>query len=78
MALCERGVERNRGWLEEEEDHVGKVTEFWDYDSPLETVLSFKYLGSLPMETDEDWPECIANIRKASKIWSRLDEITGQ
>ena len=57
---------------------MGKLTEVWAYDSPLETVSSFKYLGSLPMDTDEDWPEFIANIRKASKIWSRLDEITGQ
>ena len=37
------------------------------YDRPLEIVSSFKYLGRLLIETDEDWMAVIDNIWKARK-----------
>ena len=39
--------ERKRRHLEEEEAWDGAVMELWDYDRPLDTVLSFKYMGRL-------------------------------
>ena len=59
--------ERKRRHLEEEEAWDGAVMELWDYDRPLDTVLSFKYLGRLLTETDDDCPAVIANLWKARK-----------
>ena len=40
--------------MKDEEARTGKVTAFWAYDRPLETVLSFKYLGRLLTATNSD------------------------
>ena len=61
----------------EEEDRVGAMTEFQDYDGPLETVLLFKYLGRLLAATNNNWLDVIDNLRKARKSWSHLDWILG-
>ena len=51
---------------------------FRDYYRTLEIVLSFKYLGRLLRATNNDFPEVVVNLWKASKIWFGLDQILGQ
>ena len=63
--------------LAEEEDRLGTVTEFQDYDIPLEIVSSFKYMRRLLTATSNEWPVVIANLRKDRKSWSFLDHILG-
>ena len=45
------------------------------YREQLQTVPSFKYLGRILTEGDDDWPEVERNLGKASKIWGRLQRI---
>ena len=52
--------------------------EFQDYNRPLGTVTSFKYLRQVLTAADDDWPEVVGNPGKAWKIWSRLARILGQ
>ena len=66
-ALCAWREEMNRRHMVEEEDQAGLVTAIQDYDRPLEILSSFKYLGRLLIETDEDWMAVIDNIWKARK-----------
>ena len=54
------------------------VMEFWYYDRPMDTVFSFKYLGRLLTETDNDCLAVIKNIWKARKSWFCLDRILGR
>ena len=54
------------------------MTAFQAYGRPLETVLSFKYLGCPLIATDNDWPEIITNLQKARNIWARLSIILGR
>ena len=54
------------------------MTAFQAYGRPLETVLSFKYLGRPLTATDKDWPEIITNLQKARNIWARLSIILGR
>ena len=49
-----------------------------DYDWPLGKLPPFKYMGHFPKTTDHDWTSVIANLQKARKIWSRLDQILGR
>ena len=64
--------------MAEEEAWEGAVMELWYYDRPLDTVLSFKYLGRLLPETDDDCPAAIDNIWKARKSWFCLAWILGR
>ena len=48
------------------------MTAFQDYDRPLETVFSFKYLGCLLTATNDNLPDFTSNFQKASNIWSRV------
>ena len=68
--LCEKGAERNRSRMTEEEAWAGKMTVFRAYERPTETVLSFKYVWRLPKATDKNWLAVIANIWNFRKSWS--------
>ena len=35
----------------------------------------FKYLGRMLGRSDNNWPEFLRNIRKARKMWGRLDKL---
>ena len=54
------------------------MTAFQAYGRPLETVLSFKYLGLPLTATDNYWTEIITNLQKARNIWARLSIILGR
>ena len=77
-ALCERGVDQKMWRLAEEESQMGAAMAFQAYGRPLDTFLSFKYLGRLLTETDNDWAPVIENLQKARKIWDRLSRILGR
>ena len=77
-SLYAQGTESNRRSLAEDESRAGAVTGFRSYDSPLETVSSFKYLGRLLTATDDNRLAVISNLREARKIWYRLDRIFGK
>ena len=73
--MCRSGAERKRRQLEEAE--VREITEmaFEVYGEQLQTVPSFKYLGIILTEGDDDWPAVAGNLGKARKSWGRLQRI---
>ena len=40
-------------------------------------VPPFKYLGRVTLDSDNDWPEVVANLRNAQKKWARLLRVMG-
>ena len=54
-ALCAQVADRNPKQLKEEEARVGSAAAFQAYGQPLETVMSFNYLGHLLTTTDNYW-----------------------
>ena len=49
--------------------------DFEVYGEQLQAVPSFKYLGRILTEGDDDWPAVAGNIGKARKSWGRLQGI---
>ena len=45
------------------------------YGRPLNSVTSFKYLGWIIMESDDNWLVVVGNLWKARKGWLRLPRI---
>ena len=45
------------------------------YREQLKTVPSFKYLGRILTEGDDDWPEVARNLGKAWKSWESMQRI---
>ena len=48
---------------------------FGAYGKPLETVLTFKYLGRVITAGDYDWPAVAGNLVKARKSWGWMSRI---
>ena len=48
---------------------------FSAYGCPLKMVTSFKYLGQVISEVENDWPEVFRNLVKARAVWWRLKRI---
>ena len=48
---------------------------FQAYGRPLVRITSFKYLGWVLTEVDDDWAAVIANLRKARKSWAWMARI---
>ena len=74
-AICRSGEERRRRRLAETEMRESTETDFEAYGKQLEAVPSFKYLGRILTEVDDDWPAVVGNPGKAQKIWGRLKRI---
>ena len=51
---------------------------FQAYGRPLVTFAPFKYMGQILTAADENWPELVGNLRKAKKIWARMERMLGQ
>ena len=45
------------------------------YMRPLKMVLSFKYLGIVISEVEDDWPTVIQKLVKESMVWQRMTSI---
>ena len=52
-------------------------TAFKTYGQPLETVISFRYLGRILTATNNDWLGIISNIQNILWRWARLSRILG-
>ena len=43
---------------------------FQAYGKPLDTVTSFKYLGQVIVEGEDDWSAVVGNFKKVRKSWA--------
>ena len=68
-AFCLQGMERKWNRLTEEEARAGTERSLTAYVVPIYQVTSFKYLGLVLAEVDNDWPEVVRNIRRARQKW---------
>ena len=48
---------------------------FSAYGHTLEVVPSFKYMGRLLLDADDDWMAVIPNIKKAQSVWRIMRRI---
>ena len=58
-----------------EEDREVTVRAFSAYGRPLEMVTSFRYLGRVILEADNDCTEVARNLVKANAVWLRMTRI---
>ena len=73
--LCQKGAERKRRCLADEEARVGDETAITKYGIPLAMVIYFKYLGRLLLEEDKNWPAVLSNLRKARRKWEWMTRV---
>ena len=73
--MCAKGAERKRRRRVEEEYHTIMEVAFQYYGRPLEVVTSFKCLGRVLTEFDNNWPALVNNLRRARKKWVWLSII---
>ena len=74
-AQCARGAERKRQRLLETEMRESSEKAFEAYGEPLENVTTFRYLGRVLTEREDDWLAVIGNLGKAWKSWGRFYRI---
>ena len=48
------------------------------YRKPLPSVSSFKYLGIVLLESHDNWPAVIRNLRRVRQKWAILSWVIGQ
>ena len=48
---------------------------FISYGIPLEIVTSFRYLGRVILEADDDWPAVVRNLENVRTVWRRMTRI---
>ena len=77
-AQCTQGAERKRQRLAAEEEREVTSRAFRAYGRPLEMVTSFKYLGRLISETDNNWPAGMRNLAWAKTVLNRILRILGR
>ena len=65
-------MERKWCRLEEEEARAGTERALTAYGSLLSQVTSFKYLGRVIAEENEDCPVVVRNLRCSRQKWARL------
>ena len=73
--MCKKGAERKRRRIAEAELRDSTERAFEAYGKPLEMVATFKYLGKVMTEGDDDWPAVAGNLVKERKSWGRLSRI---
>ena len=77
-AQCNRGAERRRRRLAAEEGREVTARAFSPYGRPLEMVTSFKYLGQVILETENEWPAAVRNLAREKTVWRRMLRILGR
>ena len=70
--MCRSGTDRKRRRLAEKEVRESTEMVFEVYGEQLKTVPSFKYLGRILTEGEDDWPAVAGNLGKAQKSWGRM------
>ena len=73
-----RGVERKIRRLAEEELREILERAFQAYDTHLDNVTAFKYLGRVIKEGDEDWPSVTGILQKVKKGWWQMLRVFSQ
>ena len=73
--FCQRVEERKRRCLAEEEIRAGKELVIKSYCVLLTPVTSFKYLGRVLLEADDNWPVVVKNLWTARQNWARLNRV---
>ena len=68
MAQCTWRAERKRRQLSVEEEREVTTRAFRAYGIPLDMVTSFKYLGRVILEVDNNWPAVVKNLTWARKV----------
>ena len=72
-AQWDRGVEQKIRRLAEEELREILERAFQAYDTPLDNVTEFKYMGRVMKSVDVDWPTVSGIIHKEKKsLWRML------
>ena len=71
----QRGDERKRRCLAEEEARLGAELTITAYGIPLYPVTSFKYLGRVILAADDDWPAVVNNLQISWRKWVRLTRV---
>ena len=61
--------------LEEEGEQAETYRSLAAYGVPLYQVASFKYLGRVIAEEDNNWPAVVHNLRRDRQKWYRLTHI---
>ena len=74
-AQCNRGAERKRQILAVEEEREVTVRTFRTYGRPLEMGKSFRYLGWVISEAENNWPEVVRNLSRSRAVWRRMAHI---
>ena len=74
---CDKGAEQKRQRLSEEDMWDITERDIQADGRPLAKVTSFKYLGRVLTEVDENWPAVVENLWKARKSWPRMERILG-
>ena len=74
-AQCNRGAERKQQRLSAEEEREVTSRDFSAYNSPLEMVTSFRYLGQVISAANENWPAVVNNLSRAREVWRRMAQI---
>ena len=69
--FCGQGMERKWSCLAEEESRTGIERVITAYGYPLSQVTSFKYLGQVIAEEDNDWPSVVRKLRTPKHKWAR-------
>jgi hypothetical protein len=73
--LCRKAQERREKRTMEEKNRTADWVEFSVNGTGIEKVGSFKYLGRILSEDDNDWPAIRANIQKARQRWGQIARI---
>ena len=77
-AFCQREEERKRRCLAEDEARAGTELAITAYGTPINLVTSFKYLGRVLSEADENWPAVVNNLWRARQKWVRLTRVSSR
>ena len=65
-------MERNWSRLAEEDTWEGTDRSLAAYGVPLSQVTSFKYMGRVFAEEENDWPTVVCNLRHARQKFTRM------
>ena len=77
-AQCDKGAERKRIKLVEEELWESLERAFQADEKPLKTVTLFKYMGWFMPAGDSNWPEVAEKLRNSLKSLTWMKRILGR
>ena len=74
-AFCRQGAQKKRCCLAEEEARAGADTAITAFGIPLAPLAYINYLGRVLLGSDDDWPEVVRSLQKASQKWVWLTRV---